>query len=70
MKILVYHKLQEMDLKKEISSEEVLYLKYKTLAEMMADFTASEVKKLFNKEHVDDLFRDIDTFRDEFDKLQ
>ena len=68
--MLVYDKLQKIEIGKETSEEEEMYLKYKTLAQTMVDFTANEVEKLFNREHVIDLFRDIDAFRDELDKLQ
>ena len=46
-----------------------MYLKFKIYAEILSDFLAKEVRALSEKDKSIDIFRDIDLFRDEFEKF-
>ena len=47
----------------------MIYVKFKTYAELMTDFLSQEINKVFDKDKCDNIFRDIDLYRDEFDKI-
>jgi len=44
-------------------------MKYKTYAGLYAEFMSKEVMKIANRDKVIDIFKDVDLFRDEFEKL-
>jgi hypothetical protein len=49
--------------------EDTIFLKYKTYAQLFTEFLAKEVTNISRKDTVIDIFKDIDLFRDEFEKL-
>ena len=51
------------------SGENLLYMKYKTYAEVMNDFLANEVQNFANRDKCFDMFPELDLFRDEFEKI-
>ena len=53
----------------DLDDEEMIYVKFKTYAEIMTDFLTNELNKVFNKDKCAHIFRDIDLYRDEFDKI-
>ena len=44
-------------------------MKYKSYSDLYTEFLAKEVRRIANKDKVLDLFKDLDLFRDEFEKL-
>jgi len=66
LKLLVWKKIKEMPV---VEGEEEVYLKFKKYAEVMTDFMGKEIVKLMDKESPEEMFRNIDLFRDEFDRL-
>ena len=68
LKLMVWKLLKEKVVEDE-PLENTIFLKYKTYAELFTDFLAKEVVKIANKDTVIDIFKDVDLFRDEFEKL-
>ncbi len=53
----------------QLDDQEMIYVKFKTYAEIMTDFLAHELNKVFNKDKCANIFHDIDLYRDELDKI-
>ena len=68
LKLMVWKLLKEKEVA-DGSLESAIFLKYKTYAELFTDFLAREVVGISKKDTVIDIFKDIDLFRDEFEKL-